>query len=207
MPDFRVIDGDGPRSWKFERAVQTFERLTIELISNLVRQDQSPAPAVRLFLDFVSLAGECDEPPFDIIKQSLARINERMRQAAQREFVGEDLRVSEVGVRHVAAIIASDEFSRARTSKASTSLGNAIEQWLLAHERRSRENGWSYLRRLLADADRQDRAAKELDRWKKERSSKQPSSAVAASTKRGAPARKTSKKSPKPPPVPEDFSL
>ncbi len=205
MPDFRVIDGDRPRSWKFERAVQTFERLAVELVRSLVRQDQNPAPSIQLFLDFVSLAGECDEPPFDIIETALKRLRDRLEQASRREFDAEDLRISEAGMRHVAAILASDEFARARTSKASSDLHKLIESWLLAHEERTRENGHSYLRRLTSDADRRSRARKELDKWRNDRASKQGSETATDAAKR-KPRLATAKKRKKPTP-PKDIIL
>ena len=48
-----------------------------------------------------------------------------------------------------AEIFPSDGFARARLSKREIDFRHGIEEWIVEHERRSREAGWSFTKNLL----------------------------------------------------------
>lgn len=96
---------------------------------------------------------ECRTGYFEIVRDA---IRDAGKQADgiwldEHGFRTDEYQVISASLQAMAEALADDGFAKARRSKREVDLRHAIENSIREHERRSRENGWSYTAHLTRD--------------------------------------------------------
>ena len=149
MPDLTVIEGGGePRDWERQISEQHFESFVVVLLRTLAAGEG----AYRLtqeFFRFLEHAQKTEVPIGPVFDGAVNRLHEQAFDTEnQDDFRADQRRILQAALRVIAESMARDSAARARLSKREDSLTHAIEEKMLASERRSRENGWSYVGKL-----------------------------------------------------------
>lgn len=169
MPDFTVIDGGGggekpsakkpepEPDYSAEEAQARFEQLVVEIIRTLVRSDEFSYEVVRKLISFYEADSEAELPTGAIIEKAIASLRGGLDEKRWGSLRETELLIVTTSLQLAAEFLSTDGFARGRASKRESSLRLAIEEWIVQHERRSRENGWSFTGHLLS---------KRLGSWK-----------------------------------------
>jgi len=149
MPDLTVIEGGGePKDWERQISQQHFESFVVTLLRSLAGGEG----AYRLTQEFFSFLEHAQKTEVPIGPVLDGAVNSLHQQAfdmeGQDDFRVDQRRILQAGLRVIAESMASDNAARARLSKREDRLTHAIEEKIIGSERRSRENGWSYVANL-----------------------------------------------------------
>lgn len=152
MPDFTVIEGGGPGDWPAERARAAFGRLVIEMLRALARGDDPGMKVLEAFNKFAKHASEASTPPAVIIDEEMSALYDRALRREHNDAPSDERRsILEDALRVVAESLADDPAAKGRKSKREDALLRSIESFILAREKRSRANGWSYTQNLTTN--------------------------------------------------------
>lgn len=157
MPDFTVIEGGGdPTHWDRIESQRYFADFVITLLRDLANGDASHQ-ITEQFLRFVEHAHKSKVaigPVFDsAMKDLYTRAFDTEGEPLAYEIERKD--ITHAALRVTAESMATDNFARARLSKRNDNLTRAVEAKILGSEKRSRENGWSYVNKLTERLGRQ----------------------------------------------------
>ena len=149
MPDFTVIEGGGePKDWERQISQQRFESFVVVLLRSLAAGEG----AYRLtqeFSRFLEHARKTEVPIGPVLDGAVYSLHGQAFDVEdQDDFRADQRRILQAALRVIAESMASDSAARARLSKREDTLTHAIEERILGYERRSRENGWSYVANL-----------------------------------------------------------
>jgi hypothetical protein len=149
MPDFTVIEGGGePRDWNRELSQQHFETFIVTLLRSLASGEGS----YRLtdeFFRFLEHAQENKVPLAPVLDGAVRSLHEQcFRSSGEDGYESELQHILQAALRVTAESMANDNAARARRSKREDDLRHAIEAKVIGSERRSRDNGWSYVQNL-----------------------------------------------------------
>ncbi|MCV0425778.1 MAG: hypothetical protein K5905_09910 [Roseibium sp.] len=154
MSDFTVAEGDKEQAeWELQIAKSRFEQLFIAMFRAVTRGENSYDATQALF-SFVEHAKETKVPVAKVVDEATKSLYERAfgterkmaYESEQQEIVHDALLVA-------AEYFSTDNMARARLSKRQQGLDQSIEAHIHGKERRSREHGHSYIKRLLKEAD------------------------------------------------------
>lgn len=155
MTDLTVIEGGGtPGNPNSEMAEAAFRRFVASLIRAIAGKQSVPELHAQLE-DFVEFTDHANLSEVDVMQAALVTLTAQAF-AAESDSLGQLSldRVTRAALLFVAESFATDSAAHARRGKREHDLRNAIEQATLSRERRSRENGWSYLTKLHDDLDK-----------------------------------------------------
>jgi len=149
MPDFTVIEGEGePTRWEQELSQQYLEDFVIRLLRTL----GGGGSTYRLreqFFRFLEHSQEKELAIGPIFDGAVRNLNARAFNTEVRtDSDAEYKEITQASLSVIAEKMATDGLARARLSKQQVNLRYAVEEKLLGDERRSRENGWSYVKKL-----------------------------------------------------------
>ncbi|MBM0206099.1 hypothetical protein JNW90_26095 [Micromonospora sp. STR1s_5] len=149
---FTVIEGGGKRDERdFRLAVQEFTRFLMEVLRGTARGDDHGARVTTALVRFVKRADGVDRPLWTIVHQALT---EAFSTALEIDFEddasrkSDDKMVMRSALQTLAETLAIDPAAGGRRSQRERDFRNAIEQTIIESERRSRENGWSFVQNL-----------------------------------------------------------
>jgi hypothetical protein len=170
------IDGDNDRG-RFDREVsqQNLETLIIVLLRDLASGDY-PYRTIKQFLQFLKQAQESGVPVGPVFDGAIKDLTKRAfhLEGPSREPEIETKDILCAALRMIAETISTDGFARGRRSQREQALDRAIKEKILASERRSRENGWSYVA---------DLTERHLGKWSPQREAGKSSSRLRKRTK------------------------
>jgi hypothetical protein len=145
MPDFTVIDGGGqPRDVDSELAATALRRVFVELLRAAVRGDD---PELRLthqlfqFLEYIHKARTPVASIADGVITGVRQDLDEMRTEDEEKLV----RIVDAALRVTAEALAEDGAAATRLMSRERDLIGNIERYLIAHEERARESGFSHL--------------------------------------------------------------
>jgi hypothetical protein len=154
MPDFTVIDGGGkrrgPSDFEADMARQQIDTLIVEILRAVARGDDHENRVGRTLIKLFKHLAAADVPVYDVTSGPIADAHKSI--SGDRD--GYQMEIAEVvlaSLRVAAESCATDGFAASRKSKAESRLDHSIKERILGSETRSRQNGWSYLARFLAD--------------------------------------------------------
>jgi hypothetical protein len=155
---FTVIDGDGPRGPRepedphADSVRYHFRRLAVELLRALARGDDHGGRLFGEIISFINHAAELNRPPLGMLMAEVFQdLGKEISPESKKRYEAELDTVVLAALRVAAETWTDDGFTRARLSDRRQELGREIEDYVVEHERRSRENGWSYLGKLIND--------------------------------------------------------
>jgi hypothetical protein len=155
---FTVIDGDGPRGPReledphADSVRYHLRRLAVELLRALARGDDHAGRLFGEIISFIKHAAELNRPPLGTLMAEVFQdLGKEISPENKKRYEGELDTVVLSALRVAAETWTDDGFTRARLSDRRQELGREIENYVVEHERRSRENGWSYLSKLIND--------------------------------------------------------
>lgn len=164
MADFTVIEGGGQRrDWDREIAQQHFESFVVVLLRSLASGDGGYRLS-EAFFRFLEHAQKTGVPVGPVLDGAVKRLCEDAFDAKGDDYDADKKYVLETALMVIAESMASDNLARARKSKREGDFRQAIEEFVIGRERRSRENGWSYL----------SRATESLGKWPPPRATLKP---------------------------------
>jgi hypothetical protein len=150
MSDFSVIDG-GNDPGRFDREVsqQNLETFIIVLLRDLA-SGEYPYRTIKQFLQFLKHAQESGVSMGPVFDGAIKILNARALDSARAGWVpgAEERGILSAALKVIAESMSTDGFARGRRSQRAQALDRAIEEMVLGSEKRSRENGWSYLANL-----------------------------------------------------------
>jgi hypothetical protein len=150
MPDFTVIDG-GNDPGHLDRKVsqQNLEDFIIVLLRDLASGDY-PYRTIKKFFRFVEHAQERGVPTGPVFDGAIKNLNARTLDNAGAGGApgAEERGILSAALKVTAESMSTDGFARGRRSQRAQALDQAVEQMILGCEKRSRENGWSYVANL-----------------------------------------------------------
>ncbi|MFG1416963.1 hypothetical protein V5F38_03990 [Xanthobacter sp. V0B-10] len=149
MPDLTIVeDGGERRDWDREISQQHFEAFVVALLRSLAAGDGSYR-LTQEFFRFLEHAQDSKMPIGPVLDGAIRNLHDQAFDSdSQNGYDTEKKRVLQAALRVTAESMASDNLARARRSKREDELRHAIDEKVLGSERRSRENGWSYLANL-----------------------------------------------------------
>jgi hypothetical protein len=155
MPDFTVIDGGGkgrgPGDYDAEMARHHMDVLIIEILRALARGYDHENRVGRTLLELLSRISAIPHTPvYEITSGPI----ENAHKSISGDQDGYQIEMAEVvlaSLKVAAESCAVDGFAASRKSTAERGLDHRIEDRILGKETRSRDNGWSYLARFIAD--------------------------------------------------------
>jgi len=152
MPDLTVIDGRGGKdSEEWDRAFlqQHFEEFVVTLLRDLASGSASHHLTERFFR-FVEHAQKTKLPIAPTFDGAVRQLYSRAlgTDTDSTDYAYEQKQIIEAALRVFAESMATDSFARARRSKREDQLTHALERKIRSSEKRSRENGWSYVTKV-----------------------------------------------------------
>jgi hypothetical protein len=150
MPDLTVIEGGGqPCDYEAEAVKRHLRILIIEILRAIARgedfghrvAEQFPAIAEHIGQSRTSLAVLIHEVVGEAYRELSPQDDEHEHDREIRRIVLSSLRVA-------AESLADDLAAKGRRGSRQFSLEKDVESHLVESEKRSRENGWSYLKKL-----------------------------------------------------------
>jgi hypothetical protein len=149
MPDLTLIEGGGERrDWDRQLSQQHFEAFVVVLLRSLAAGDGS-SRLTQEFFRFLEHAQESKVPIGPVLDSTMRTLHEQAFDSDGEDgYDAENKRVLQAALRVTAESMASDNLACARRSKREDELRHAIDDEVLGFERRSRENGWSYVANL-----------------------------------------------------------
>jgi hypothetical protein len=169
---FKVIEGGGrrpPEDFDMRRAVQALRTLTIESLCALARGNDPRHRVTEAVIELYKLLGEKGLKVDTVVESFLA--------AAHSELAAEGLNsemddILVAGLQVIAEKLCLDEAAQGRTSQRERRFEDRLEMWLRESEKRSRDNGWSYLEEFLQRNFPRPRPEKKDDQQAPKRSRK-----------------------------------
>lgn len=150
MPDLTVIDGGNDRG-RADREVsqRNLEDFIVALLRALASAEY-PSRTIKEFFRFVEHAQERGVPMDPVFDGAIKNLNARALDIAEAGWApgAEERGILSAALKVTAESMATDSFARGRRSQRALTLHQAVEHMILDSERRSRENGWSYVRDL-----------------------------------------------------------
>lgn len=155
MPDLTLIEGIGERQgWDRDISQQHFETFVVALLRSLAAGDGS-SRLTQEYFRFLEHAQESKGPVGPVLDGALRTLHKQAFNSDRDDgYDAEKKRVLQAALRVTAESMASDNLARARRSKLEDELRRAINDKVLGSERRSRENGWSYVANLTEQIDK-----------------------------------------------------
>jgi hypothetical protein len=145
MSEFTMKPGDMPAEFNTELARDAFDKLVVEMLRALGRGGDRGRHVLKAMTDFIDCAAEASISPAAIIHEQFETLYEK---ALSREFDGtttdDGKAIMEASLRVLAEAMADDPAARGRQSQRKTSLVNAIDDYVLSREERSRSRGLSH---------------------------------------------------------------
>jgi hypothetical protein len=153
VPDFTVIEGGkgrGPEDFDDDRAQYHVGRLIVEILRGLARGADVQGRIERELAAFVEHANASNTPINQTIATVLADMhNDLIPQDDRRSWRSGVEAIALASLRFAAETCSQDDAAKGRASRRGSELDTLIELHLIGREERSRENGWSYFRKLL----------------------------------------------------------
>ncbi len=151
---FTVIPGGGREREPpgVLQARRHFRQLIVELLRAIARGDDYESRVARELLEFTDHAVASKAPLRTIIDPVLADLQKRIA-PEQKDITSHYMRqISDIvfaSLQVAAEVGCTDGFAKARLSGRTSALEADIKEYIVEHERRSRENKWSFLSNLL----------------------------------------------------------
>jgi hypothetical protein len=148
-----VIEGGGPRDPHEDPARYHFRRLIAELLRALPRGDD---PGHRIHTELLAFSEHAMALKTPMLPGLIGGVlrdlhKELIWEAVADDYIIERQAIIQTALRVAAETVANDSFAKARCQDREHELRRDIDQYLVGRERRSRENGRSFLTALIKE--------------------------------------------------------
>jgi len=151
MPDFTVIEGGGKKHDSHAAAVQQFlELLIVELFRAVPRGGDPDSRVATCLVVIMENLAQSSVPLASIVNSTLEICHRHLDLGTLRhheelnQIVSDSLLVA-------AESLAQDPAAKGRRSQRKRNLEEAIKSNMVNSERRSRDNGWSFLHHIMEE--------------------------------------------------------
>lgn len=154
MAKFTVIEGDGPRpphDFDADLAKQHLRRAVIELLRALARGEDYSARFLRELNAFTGYASKTDAHAGNMIHDVITEMHSAVMKDDHSTRRGDVGMIVLESLKLAAEQSTDDGFTKARVSTQQTRIDRLIESYVVGHEKRSRESGWSWLGNLIKE--------------------------------------------------------
>jgi hypothetical protein len=142
--------GKGPPDYREVLARQHLRKLAIEILRGIVRGDDYNLGVQGEVSEFLNHAGAASAPLSTIIGDVLSELHDDL--ATKVSPTEQQIAIQHIVLASLALAAdacSKDGFAKGRRSQSRARLQQAIDEYVLGYERRTRENGWSYLSQLV----------------------------------------------------------
>jgi hypothetical protein len=152
---FKVIEGGGrrpPEDFDVRMAAQMLRTLTTELLRAIARGNDPERRITRRLIELYKLLGEKEIEVDTVVNRFLGEAHSELTFAEVSAPDQPDCEVEAIliaSLQVIAEKLCFDDAAQGRTSQRERRLESRLEAWLAGSEKRSRENGWSYLEEFL----------------------------------------------------------
>jgi hypothetical protein len=155
MPDFTVIEGEDDPKYRYRLQAQyKMEEFAIFLLRSIVSGSAS-VREVRLFFELVDTLREHELPVLPVMDSAAGRLHS-LAFPAPNGYRTERTELLRAAVMVLADAMSTDDAAKARKSKREMDFERALRAYLLEHDQRCRESGWSYLENLFKESKREE---------------------------------------------------
>ena len=149
MADITTIEGGGQPNLKESLEARAFRLLIVEILRAIARGDDLNGRIADNLADLAKHMSATDTPFNTIVNGTVAELHQKL--SSKDPAIPEADRIMLASLELAAETCAVDGFAKARAGKREDTLITAIERYMINAERRSRENGWSYMGKMMDD--------------------------------------------------------
>jgi hypothetical protein len=156
MSNFTIIEdggkgGDkgGAPNFHDRVAVQALRRLTVEILRAIARGDDLSGRIAENLVNLAEHMSATDTPFNTIVNGTVAGLHQNLLSKDPSDPEAE--RIVLASLKMAAETCADDGAAKGRSGKRDDTLTATIERYMINREQRSRENGWSYMGKLMDD--------------------------------------------------------